>query len=372
MAIGDVREGRGGIKYRQVGENAKDKASWMPVDGMPDQAQAASAMGGVAQPPKTAQEIYEETVKQRGWGSGFLPSVQELGGKVTDVTGSPAAGVAVNAAAQAIPMLMGGQVAAAGTAPMMEKAASGLMRSALKPSAQDILSGDAAKAVKTLLQEGATVSARGAVKLREKINQLASEVAQKISASKGTVDKSYPMSEVYQTLHKFKNQVTPGADQKAILKAWEEFSGNVGAKIPVQEAQALKQGTYKVLADKYAKGGMPAVENEASTQAQMAMARGLRKGIEETVPGVGQLNAQEAQLINALEMVEKRAGIAGNKDIGGLAWIANNPAAAAGLMAGRSEAFKSWLANKIFQYRNAVPGAAGAGAVGVYEGVSQQ
>jgi hypothetical protein len=318
------------------------------------------------QRPKTTQETYEDVVKKRGWGTGFAPAVEELGGKVTDVTGSPAAGVAANVVGQAIPMLFGGNVSGSAAAPVMEKGAEKLMQSALKPASRDIVSGDAARAVKTLLEQGANITSAGAAKLRSHINKLSGEVAQMIAASPATVDKAHAASEVYKTLQKFRQQVNPGADTKAILKAWEEFSQMVGAKIPVQVAQALKQGTYKVLADKYAKVG-GAVDNEAATQAQMAMARGLRQGIEEAVPGVGQVNAKEAELINALELAEKRAGFAGNKDLGGIAWIASNPKAAAAMMMDRSAAFKSWLANKIYQYRNSAPAAAGAGAVGLYQ-----
>ena len=320
--------------------------------------------------PSSTQEINEDVVKKRGWGSGFLPAVQEFCGRVTDITGFPTAGVAANVAAQAIPMLLGGNVAAAGGAPVMEKAATGLMKSALKPSSKDIISGDAAKAITTLLQEGANISIKGATKIRELINKLSSEVAQKISASPATVDKAHAASEVYKTLQKFRNQVNPGADSEAILKSWTEFNKMIANKIPVQEAQALKQGTYKVLADKYAKMG--AVENEASTQAQMSMARGLRQGIEEAVPGVGQLNAKESALINALEMAERRAGIGGNKDVGGIAWLANNPTVAAAMMADRSAAFKSWLANKIYSLRNTAPAAVGAGTTGIYQASQQQ
>ena len=295
------------------------------------------------------------------------------GGATTDVLAKvapPEVAAGVGTAVKLAPTILGGLVGRSTGAPVMEGTAKKLMHSALKPSSKDIISGDAAKAVDTLLKEGATISTTGATKLRAHINQLSKEVADKIAASPATVDKAHAASEVYKTLQKFRNQVNPGADTKAILNSWDEFNKMVANKIPVQEAQALKQGTYKVLADKYAKIG--AVENEAATQSQMAMARGLRQGIEEAVPGVGKLNAQESAIINALEMTEKRAGIAGNKDVGGIAWLANNPAAAAAMMADRSSAFKSWLANKIYQARNTVPAATGAGVMGVYQAAQQE
>ncbi len=306
--------------------------------------------------------------KAKPWGSGVPKFAEDAGGAVTDVTGSPALGAATNTAIQGIPILLTSFGVQKAAAPVMEGAAKGLMKSALKPPAAAQVGGaesDAAKAVQTLLDEGANVSSSGALKLRESINKLHGEVMQKIQASPEVVDKAYAMKQVHDVLEKFRSQVNPGADVKKILDAWGEFNQLVGNKIPVQQAQALKQGTYKVLADKYAKMG--AVENEAATQAQMGLARGLRQGIEDVVPGVGALNAKESQLINALELSERRAGIAGNKDLGGIAWLAQNPAAAAAMMADRSAAFKSWLANKIYAMRNAGPALAGAGAAAAYQ-----
>src|SRR3990167_7199284 len=243
----------------------------------------------------------------------------------------------------------------------MEKGARSLIRSALKPQSKDIISGDAAKAVDTLLRADANVTPQGAAKLRGLVNQIEGEVKTLIgeAAKRGEmVDKSFVAREVLGELKKFRNQVNPGADTQAVLKSWEEFSRLVGEKIPVEQAHALKKGTYKVLADKYAKMG--SVENVPGTQTEMAMARGLRKGIEDAVPGVGNITSQEASLINALEMAERRSGIGGNKDLGGIAWLANNPAAAVAMMADRSAAFKSWLANRLYQARMAIPTAKGA------------
>lgn len=46
---------------------------------------------------------YEDVMKKRPWGSGFAKATYELGGKVTDATGSPAAGAVTNFIANAIP-----------------------------------------------------------------------------------------------------------------------------------------------------------------------------------------------------------------------------------------------------------------------------
>lgn len=332
-------------------------------------------------PAEQRRAIYEDTVKKRGWGTGLSKAIYELGGKVTDATGSPLLGAATTALGEAVPMaLMSGRVVDPKAVPVMEKAARGLMHSALKPKAKDIVSGDAAQAIDTLLKEGVNVSSSGAVKLRTMIRQLEKEAqaliddAAKTSTQAGlppaAVDKAFVASEIAKELKKFSTQVNPGADVKAVLASWDEFKNLVGNKIPIQEAHALKKGTYKLLANKYAQQGT--VENVPGTQAQMAMARGLRLGSEDVVPGLGKITAKESSLINALEMAEKRAGIGGNKDIGGIAWLANNPAAATAMMADRSSAFKSWLANKIYQARNAVPAATRSGAFAGASALDQQ
>src|SRR5206468_3026519 len=103
-------------------------------------------------------------------------------------------------------------------------------------------------------------------------------------------------------------------------------------------AQELKQGTYRILASKYGEQG------SAATEAQKALARGLKEGISEKVPAVAGLNAEESKLINALEVAERRALMDGNKNFGGLAWLAHSPATWAAFMADKSALFKSLVA----------------------------
>jgi hypothetical protein len=317
--------------------------------------------GGPLMGPMTALAGESQKMLDRG--------AYDIGGKVTDVTGSPEAGFAANVATQAIPTVLGGIAGKTIASQPMQSAGKAVMQSALKPQSKDLLSGDAAKAVQTMLDEGVSVTPGGAAKLRGMITKLDAEVKAKIAASPAVVDKAHVMKEVHETLKTFRNQLNSASDEAAILKSWQETSNKLAAKIPVQTAQDLKQGTYKILSDKYAKIGQ--VENEAATQAQMAGARGLRKGIEEAVPGVGELNAKEAQLINALEMAERRVGVGGNRDIAGIAWLAQNPQAALAMMADRSSTFKSLLARLLYSRSKDIPTAVGAGTAGLYQGATQ-
>src|SRR5258706_2581402 len=74
------------------------------------------------------------------------------GSAVTDVTGSPAAGLAANIGVQAVPMVAGGSLAKA-AAPALRGGAEWLMQSAVKPTLKQLRSGDAAKAIDTMLSE---------------------------------------------------------------------------------------------------------------------------------------------------------------------------------------------------------------------------
>lgn len=296
----------------------------------------------------------------------------DVGGWLTDKTGSPEAGLAANVATQAIPTLISGPAAAKAAAPVFEAAGKRFIQSAMKPNSNALASGDAAKAIDTLLNEGANVTRGGIAKLRGLVDKLHGEVAGKVqeaAKSGATVNRGYVDSEIYNTVQHFRNQLNPGADEAAILKSWAETKAKIGnATIGVDEAQKLKQGTYSILAEKYAKQGASAVDNEAATQAQMAGARGLRKGIEDAVPGVAQLNAREAAIINAIELAEKRAGVADNRDIAGIAWLASNPKAFAAATADRSELFKSILARMLYSGRERIP--ATAAQAGTIAGVS--
>ena len=285
-----------------------------------------------------------EGMKQSGAAADRL--AYETGGQVTDVAtkaGLPprvaaGAGYLTNVATQSIPMFVGGAIGKTVGAPLARP----LMRSALKPSSKAIRSGEADRAVETLLKEGANVTSGGAAKLRTMIDALDDKVSKAIEMSSASVKKSHAADAIKGTLQRFREQATPGADVKAIKKVWDEFNQRLGDLIPVQQAQAIKRGTYRVLADKYGEIG------SASTEAQKAIARGLKEGIEEAEPVVGPLNKRQSELINALKLAEYRASVSGNRNPLGLSWLADNPLAAAGFAFDRSQFLKSWLARSLY------------------------
>jgi hypothetical protein len=222
--------------------------------------------------------------------------------------------------------------------------AESLMQSAIKPTLKQLANGDAAVAVKTLLDYGINPTKAGVEKLRGLIDDLNTEVADKIANSTATIPKSSVLQRLADVKTAFGNQVSPTADLAAIDRVGDDFLAHPlypGADLPVQAAQELKQGTYRTLSKKYGQMG------GAETEAQKGLARGLKEEISNAVPEVAGLNAEEAKLIRTLKVSERRALMDLNKNPTGLASLAKNPVGMAAFLADRSALFKSMVARMV-------------------------
>lgn len=237
----------------------------------------------------------------------------------------------------------GGGISAA-TKPTRTAIAESLMQSAVKPTIAQLKSGDAAVAVKTLLNTGINPTKGGVEKLKTLIGDTNDQIGGLISGSAATVDKNKVMNALDDVRGKFTKQVSPASDLNAIEGVKAGFEAHPmlqGGDIPVQLAQQLKQGTYSVLSKKYGQLG------SAETEAQKALARGLKEGVAEAVPEVAALNAKESALIETLGVTERRALMDLNKNPMGLSLLANNPASWAMFMADKSALFKSLAARMV-------------------------
>lgn len=245
--------------------------------------------------------------------------------------------------------LLPGAVQAAGKAgqvineKVIRPSAERLMQSAIKPSLKQLKTGDAKTAIQTLLDYGISPTQKGVEKLRALVDDLNAQISGKIANSTATVPKSDVLNALGDARSKFANQVSPTSDLAAIQRVADDFAAHpaIVPDIPVQVAQDMKQGTYKVLKDKYGQIG------SAETEAQKALARGLKEGIAKAVPDVAPLNAQEERLIKTLKISERRALMELNKNPVGLSALASNPAGFAAFMADRSAAFKALAARMV-------------------------
>jgi hypothetical protein len=127
------------------------------------------------------------------------------------------------------------------------------------------------------------------------------------------------------------------AEEAAAEKALSELVAK-GPTMSVQDAQRLKQGTYKVLEKKYGQLG------SAETEAQKGLARGLKEAIAEAVPEVGPLNAKQSELIKALKVTGRRAMMDDNRNPVGIAGLSQSPSQLAVMLADRSALLKSLAA----------------------------
>lgn len=276
---------------------------------------------------------------------GYLPEkfgelAHGAGEKVSDVTGSPALGTLVNTGINVVPAILG----KGGTSTLSEAAGAGsrrLMQSALKPSAKEVKSGDALRAIETLLDEGVNVTPGGANKVAERVSSINDRIAEAIANSNARVPKIGVANRLQDLTKQVEEQVNPAADVKAVENAYNEFAQHPlipGDDLSVQLAQKMKQGTYRRLRDKYGEMG------NADTEAQKGLARGLKEEIASAVPEVAPLNAEESALLNAKKLLDHRVAVAGNHNPIGITHLSPRPGNLIAGLLDRSELVKSLMA----------------------------
>lgn len=312
--------------------------------------------------PKTRTQIILDAMKPSiGEANKIVEkAAYDAGGKVVDVVSpyvppeaAAGLGFVTNVGVQAAPSIALGEVAKRG-APLLEKAAQRLMTSALKPSVKAVQTGKAAAAVDTLLKQGANVSESGVSKLSGKISSLNDEIATAIQQSPARVDTVKAAGAAQDVVRKFESQVDNVADLSAIERVVNNFLATHGKNLSVQDAQKIKQGTYRVLGDKaYGELG------SATLEAQKAIARGLKDEIAAAVPKVGGLNKLESELINAVRLTARRVATEGNKNPVGLTHLSPSIWNFLSGIVDRSGPVKSGVANALYAGQQQIPATLG-------------
>lgn len=271
----------------------------------------AEALLGPAGKPivETAKSLYQDPLRTVGsMGAGAI-----LGEAAGAVVG-PAAEMAKRGA---------GKVALLGKTP------EAAYESALKPStALPAATRDAV--IKTGLEQGIPISKGGLEKLTEKIQGLNQAIKDEISSDPNRpIDPNKVATRANAAKSKFANQVNAKGDLNAIDASQQQFLNEQGAQPgtaaqptgildaqgnpimrPAQppspappmgaaDAQAMKQGTYRVLKGKFGEQG------SASVEAQKALARGLKEEIATQFPEIAKLNATESKLLDLQPVLER-------------------------------------------------------------------
>ena len=271
------------------------------------------------------------------------------GGAVGGYAGQKA-GEAMNLSPQATQVLgdvgglVGGTVAPmagrallpiAGRALLLGKTPEGAYESALKPS-PSMSSADRSAVVQTGLQNAIPVTKAGVAKIGDLIDTLNQSIKDTIAADPNRpIDPNAVATRADQARARFATQVNAQPDLNAIEASRQQFLAEQGAKpgvpatppqptgildaqgkpimnagTPAQpptpappmnavDAQAMKQGTYRVLAGKYGEQG------SASVEAQKALARGLKEEIANQFPEINNLNAAESRLLDLQPVLER-------------------------------------------------------------------
>lgn len=277
-----------------------------------------------------------------------VEGAKQLGSRVLGGAGTGAASAALITPEEAgTGAMVGAALPAAGK--LVGSAASyldpqSLMQSALKPTLAQLKSGEAQTAVDILLKYGINATKGGVEKLKGMAGDIDQQISDLIANSGKTIPKQDVLNALKDVEKRFVNQVSPTADMAAIQNVGADFAQHpmiAGQDIPVELAQELKKGTYKVLEKKYGQLG------SAETEAQKGLARGLKEGIANAVPEVGPLNAQQSDIIKAMKVTGRRALMDENKNPVGLAGLAGNPSQFLMMMADKSALAKSLAARGI-------------------------
>lgn len=283
----------------------------------------------------------------------------EVGGAVTDITGSPKAGLFANALTQAVPSMVS---VPARTPSLLEKSALRVMQSAVKPNLAARQSGDATKGMKTMLERDINATEGGKEFMQSKVTELENEVQSILANSRGIVNpENVAVKSLQESFAKVKHNLSVGEDAAVISESIGKLLEHplvVGkGDIPVALANKIKQAIYKGLGD--SAYGLQA-KSTAEKIAEKAMARSLKGEIATAEPAVVPTLKEQAELLNALKVLSPRVGVEGNKNIFGLGALSPSVEHLVVWLADRSPAFKSMLARTIYTTGKQAPAEASA------------
>lgn len=387
--VGDVIEGKGGKKYVYTGGDRNSKDSYKPFNPppafeteKPEAPGVGSVMGRVNELAGEALQLNPmyQVSKRVGDASSAIgdfmsKGAYDAGGKVTDIASgmgaSPevaaGAGYATNVATQGAPSILAGTATKSVLDKPMKDLGRWAMQIAVKPPKAAHASGDAAKAIETMLKEGINVTPGGMNKLSREVGRLSGQVDDIVNAAErsgATVSKVSALkawSEKLKEIRKPINSKSDVAEAHAVLKEFLE-DPRIKDQIPIRLAQDLKTATYQSLGKKaYNPSDKLATAN---IESQKSIIRGLKEGIERAAPEVAAPNKRMQELLNAIEVVEPSALGAGNMMFGGLSYLAENLPAAAGMLLARSRPINSILGRLFYNSPSVLGNAARVGTAG--------
>ena len=161
-----------------------------------------------------------------------------------------------------------------------------------------------AQAATTMGEKGISLSEAGNAKITSALSDLQTSKLGKVTAGAAgglAVDPASVEIPLQELRAKYATQVNPTADLKQIDAVGATFRKNNPGPIPLDQAEALKEGTYRM--NDF--GTPPPQHLVATAEAEKALARGLKEELEYHMPELTGLNEQQAKLLNLQPILEK-------------------------------------------------------------------
>ena len=188
---------------------------------------------------------------------------------------------------------------------------------------------DRERIAQTGLDNGIVPNANGYVKLLDKIDDANKKIANSIKGAKGKYVETDKITSTLDDLKDFyKNTIDPKPFLDEIDNIVTGMKDTWGERIPIEQAQKIKQNTYVMLRKHY--GELKGL----SIEAQKALARGIKDQIVANHPEIKSLNKADSALLELEDVIEKAASRISNRDLIGIGVPMKATATATGDFAG--------------------------------------
>lgn len=167
------------------------------------------------------KDYNEPDVGGLAWRAGA--AVNDIANKVLPDKGAAGLGYLTNVGIQAVPALLGANGAQSEGAPLLKGAGEWVMKKAVKPSVEDVISGDAAKAITTMLENGYNATAGGVAKMRAEIANISQMVSTAIQNSPALISRKPILEGVQNVLNKFRYGLDANDDIAKVKAVWDNF-----------------------------------------------------------------------------------------------------------------------------------------------------
>ena len=250
------------------------------------------------------------------------------------------------------------------------------MTSAVKPPAAMRKSGEATKAIETMLQKGVSPTSSGLEAAKGAVDDLEIAIQTTLENSPGVVNPAKVASSIKSAFDEVKFKLGRVENEADINTALEKFLSHPeiaphANQLPVAIANRLKQSFYAEVGPRsYVPGSSGQMSPTAYDKAQKSLAGGLKEAISQAEPNVVPNLKEQQEMMRVVNLLKERVGASQSQNIYGLGG-AMSPSVTRLLIfwADRYPWFKGWAARAL--YSVATPVTAGAGVAAGLTGAEE-